>query len=249
MASAPGPWDPPPRASRRKPAAGFFVWIVLLAALGLGLWQLADLLPGQQRTTEDYALMIRNLIMIVAGSSGLIFMRQAGIGRAARDILAWIGVGLILLLGYAYQDEIRLVNARLLATLVPGYAASSGENELVLTARSDGHFHVIATVNGTSVDFLADTGASDIVLSPNDARRVGINAHGLIFSRMYETANGPGRGAPVTLRSLEVGPIRLANLAASVNQADMTNSLLGMTFFRNIASFEVRGRSMFIRWR
>ena len=80
-------------------------------------------------------------------------------------------------------------------------------------------------------------------------RRVGIDGSGLIVSRVYETATEIGRGAPVTMRSLEVGPIRLANLAASVNQADMSGSLLGMTFFRNVTSFEVRGRTLFIRRR
>ena len=249
MTSAPGPWDPPPRPPRRKPAIGLFVWIVLLAAMALGIWQLSTLLPGQPRTTEDYALMIRNVIMIVAGSSGLIFMRRIQFGRAARDICIWIGVGVILVLGYGYQDELRQVGARLLATLVPGYAASTGAHEMVLTVGADGHFHVIGTVNGTAVDFLVDTGASDIVLSPGDARGVGIDVRDLTYSRMYETANGVGRGAPVTLASLRVGPIQLSNLAASVNQAEMRYSLLGMTFFRDVAAFEVRGHNLFIRSR
>ena len=136
-----------------------------------------------------------------------------------------------------------------MAALVPGYAASSGDDELVLSARNDGHFHIIGAVNGTSVDFLVDTGASDIVLSPDDARSVGLDPRTLDFSRTYQTANGQGRGAPVTLRSLQVGPLRLANQAASVNRAEMPNSLLGMAFFRNVASFEIRGRNLFIRWR
>jgi aspartyl protease family protein len=249
MANAPGPWDPPPSAPRGKPAAGLFVWIVLLATLVLGIWQLSVLLPGRQHTTEDYALLVRNMIIIVVGSSSLIFMRRTAIGRAARDLGIWIGIGFIILLGYTYQDELWHVNARVMATLVPGYVARSGEKELVLSVSPDGHFHVAGTVNGAPVDFLVDTGASDVVLSPQDARRVGFDVHGLNFSRVYETANGIGRGAPVTLRSLGVGPILLADLAASVNQTDMTGSLLGMTFFRRVASFEVRGNNLFIRWR
>jgi len=127
MANAPGPWDPPSRPARRRPAMGLVVWIVLVVATGLALWQLSELLPGRQRTTEDYALVIRNVIMIIAGSSGLIFMRHIAVGRAARDILIWTGIGVVLLIGYAYQDELRHVTARVMATLVPGYAASSGE--------------------------------------------------------------------------------------------------------------------------
>ena len=91
----PGPWDPPPR---RKPAMGFYVWIVLIAAVCLALWQLSVLLPDQQRTTWDYALMLRNLIVIIGATGGLIFMRRIAFGRAARDILVWTGIVGILVL-------------------------------------------------------------------------------------------------------------------------------------------------------
>jgi len=83
----PGPWD------HRAPEAsnGFYVWIVLIAALCLVLWQLSVLLPDQQRTTWDYALMLRNLIVIMAATGGLIFMRRIAFG-ARPDILVWTGI-------------------------------------------------------------------------------------------------------------------------------------------------------------
>jgi predicted aspartyl protease len=52
----------------------------------------------------------------------------------------------------------------------------------------------------------------------------------------------------VTLDSLRAGPVQLTDLAASINQTKMRNSLLGMTFFQNVASFEVRCHNLFIRW-
>jgi aspartyl protease family protein len=106
---------------------------------------------------------------------------------------------------------------------------------------------VTATVNGLPVDFLVDTGASDIVLSPADAARLGYAPESLHFTRQYVTANGIGRGAPVRLGSLAVGPIAYADLPASVNEAPMAESLLGMTFLRRLESYEVRRDVMILR--
>jgi predicted aspartyl protease len=46
--------------------------------------------------------------------------------------------------------------------------------ELWISSMGDGHFYIIAEVNGTPIMFLADTGASHIVLSPADAEKLGI---------------------------------------------------------------------------
>jgi aspartyl protease family protein len=110
-----------------------------------------------------------------------------------------------------------------------------------------GHFTVTATVNGRPVDFLIDTGASDIVLSPADARRIGYDPDRLSFTRQYYTANGIGRGAPVRLDSLAIGPIAYDGLTASVNEAPMSESLLGMSFLRRLDSYEVRRDVMILR--
>src|SRR3546814_873500 len=100
---------------------------------------------------------------------------------------------------------------------------------------------------GWRVDFLIDTGASEIVLSPADAQRLGYSPENLSFTRQYVTANGIGRGAPIRLDSLAVGPIVYAGLPASVNEAPMGESLLGITFLRRLESYEVRRDVMILR--
>jgi len=119
---------------------------------------------------------------------------------------------------------------------------------MVLTAGQNSHFFVFGKVNGTSVKFLIDTGASDVVLSPDDARRLGINLDGLQFAHVTETANGLGSSASYTLRSLSIGPITLSNVGVLINKSEMRESLLGMTFLRDLASVEIRGRQMFLHW-
>ena len=96
--------------------------------------------------------------------------------------------------------------------------------------------------------FLVDTGASDIVLSPSDAKRLGVDVAQLQFTQDYETANGVGRGAPYTIERLTVGPVLMTVVPASINQTPMESSLLGMTFLKRLDGFEVRGRKLYLRW-
>ena len=107
----------------------------------------------------------------------------------------------------------------------------------------EGAYHVIGQVNGQPVNFLVDTGASDIVLSPADARRLGIDVAALSFTRPYEDRERhPGQGAAFTADSLAIGQLRLSNVAMSINQAPMSTSLLGMSFFKRIDLVRVQGR-------
>ncbi len=103
-------------------------------------------------------------------------------------------------------------------------------------------------VDGTPVRFLVDTGATSVVLSPNDARRLGYDPAKLSFTGFADTANGTVRTAPIRLGNLVVGDIRLTDLPAEVNQAAMGSSLLGMRFLDHLRSYEVRDGMLTMRW-
>jgi aspartyl protease family protein len=118
-----------------------------------------------------------------------------------------------------------------------------------LSESEGGNFYVFGTVNGTPIRFLIDTGASDIVLSPSDARLIGIPTENLDYSRIYGTANGVGHGAMATVSRLTVGPISFSDVPVSINQAPMDSSLLGMTFLRRLKSFSIRNHRLYLRWR
>ena len=120
--------------------------------------------------------------------------------------------------------------------------------ELVLTRRSDGHFHVVAYVNGEPIRFLVDTGASDVALSADAAKAIGINLRTLNYSRRYQTANGIIKAAPVILRDVRIKQLRIYDVDASVTQADMGVSLLGMSFLNRLEGWEARGNKLILRW-
>jgi aspartyl protease family protein len=68
---------------------------------------------------------------------------------------------------------------------------------------------------------------------------LGFDLKSLKFTRVYHTANGTVRGAPVRLRQITLGPIAMRDVRASVNEAPMTSSLLGMSFLSRLSSYKV----------
>src|SRR3546814_13664840 len=102
---------------------------------------------------------------------------------------------------------------------MPSRAVEVAEGVVEVRAGAGGHFVVTATVNGVPVDFLIDTGASDIVLSPADAQRLGYSPENLSFTRPYVTANAIGRGAPIRLPTPPAGPLAHTSLPPPVTEA------------------------------
>jgi aspartyl protease family protein len=94
----------------------------------------------------------------------------------------------------------------------------------------DGHYYLTLKINGTEVTFIVDTGASGLVLSLEDAGRLGIDEGSLLFLGEASTANGVVRTAQVTLSLVELGPFRNEGFRAYVTQGEMKGSLLGMDY-------------------
>ncbi len=222
-----------------------------LLAFGLGVAVLIAYLlkrfPGAIDSGNAPNLVYGLVLLAAVGGSTVLHFRSRP-GTALRQATVWIGIGLVLVIGYSYRDEFNALRARVTGELLPAQGQVLGEDGVAFRAGRDGHFHVEAMVDGERVLFLVDTGASDVVLSPEDAERLGIDTRSLTYSDAYDTANGVGYGAPIRLRSVEIGPIGLTDVAASVNQAPMDSSLLGMTFLRRLSGYEVRGETLTL-WR
>ncbi|MGH8661547.1 MAG: retropepsin-like aspartic protease family protein [Burkholderiales bacterium] len=117
---------------------------------------------------------------------------------------------------------------------VASAAPTRGGNSVTLIADARGHFTTIGVVNGVSLRFLVDTGATAVVLSSADARRAGVNY--LSGTRaLTQTANGVVPVYAVKLDSLRIGDITLNNVDASVIEGDkLPVALLGMSFLNRM---------------
>lgn len=104
----------------------------------------------------------------------------------------------------------------------------------------DNHFRLTLIINEVPVDFLVDTGASQVVLTQRDAARVGLDPDNLAYIGTAFTANGEVATAPVRLDSVILGDIRDTRVPASVNSGQMESSLLGMSYLSRFESIEIR---------
>jgi len=123
-----------------------------------------------------------------------------------------------------------------------------GPVEVKIRKRLDGHFTVKAEVNGAATTMIVDTGASTIVLSPEDAKKAGIDVSRLNFTVPVITANGRTVAAKVRLNTVAVGPLQREDVDALVAEPKALNeSLLGMSFLGRLRSYEFSGDFLTLR--
>ena len=119
---------------------------------------------------------------------------------------------------------------------------------MTIKAGNGGHFLVDGTVDGVAVRFLVDTGATRVVLTPEDAKRIGLHVRDRHFTQKSRTAGGIVRAAPVTLRELRIDHLTMRDVEASVNEAPIGISLLGMTFLSRLDGYRVEGDKLILEW-
>ena len=116
------------------------------------------------------------------------------------------------------------------------YASSSSgdtRQKVTLAADSSGHFYAQGQVNGGSVRFLVDTGATLIALPASTANRLGI-AYRTGRRGLLQTAAGPTVAYKIKLDTVRLGGIRLQNVDAVVLEGGLAIALLGMSFLNRV---------------
>ncbi len=222
-----------------------WLWLAVAAIGAIALLlALSGRFPGALEEQGGLPWLLYLLCWLALAGSGVVLAVRRAPLKQLRNAAIWLAIGLALVIGYSFKDEL---GSRLLGELVPQRGIANPDGSVSFRAGTDGHFHVEALINGTRLRLLVDTGASQLVLSPADARRLGFDLDRLDFRHVSETANGPVSGAPVTLREVAVGSVRLADVAASVNGAAMSESLLGMSFLSRLSGLEVSGDRLTLR--
>ena len=107
-------------------------------------------------------------------------------------------------------------------------AGGSG-GKIVLTAGSGGHFMSQGSINGRSVQFMVDTGATMVALGVQDAKRLGIDYESAPRGTM-STANGSVTAWRVQANTVRVGDVEIHNVDAVVLPVAMPYVLLGNSF-------------------
>lgn len=124
-------------------------------------------------------------------------------------------------------------------TITPRQSVVNGTT-IVLPRARDGHYYLTLDINNVPVEFVVDTGASQVVLTQDDAKRIGLNPSSLSYLGTASTANGTVRTAAVRLNTVSLGAITDTSVRAVVNDGQMFGSLLGMTYLSNFDSITIK---------
>ena len=143
----------------------------------------------------------------------------------------------------AYEDGIAAhnVKARDAQEQAQRRARQKSLFDTEIAADAMGHYRADAQINGVSVTALIDTGATEVALTYEDARRIGISVSPRDFTGRSRTANGEGRYAPVTVSEISIGNISVQNVRAHVTEpGKLSITLLGMSFLGRLSRADMR---------
>lgn len=106
--------------------------------------------------------------------------------------------------------------------------AANGDIVITLKQGQSGHYMATGKINGESVKFIVDTGASDVAIPMKVAKKLGLPLGQQLTTI---TANGYGTAYDTGLKSIELGDIKLTGIRASVSEGLVgEEALLGMSF-------------------
>ena len=110
------------------------------------------------------------------------------------------------------------------------------EKQRISIARGDGgHYWASGAINGQSVQFLVDTGATAIAMNESQAKYLGIDYRAQGSAVRVNTAAGSAHGWSLTLDRVSVGALQVLGVKAIVLQGDSPReTLLGMSFLNQV---------------
>lgn len=124
--------------------------------------------------------------------------------------------------------------------------SGSGKSFKIPMARN-GQYVTEARINGREVTMLVDTGASQIALPEDLARKIGIFLQPSDYKTPVQTANGIAKAAATNLRELRLGPIRLKNVEALVLEDGLLSTpLLGMSALGKLERFDISNDTLIL---
>ncbi|MGI9413512.1 MAG: retropepsin-like aspartic protease family protein [Hyphomicrobiales bacterium] len=200
------------------------------AYLGLAEGRFADIARGAA-------------LSVIVGVAFLTSTRERG-GPVFQQAAVWVAIVITAGAAYSYRTELIGAGQRLAGGVQPtatvaaqdeSYDRETDRRTVAIRANQGGQFDVDTLINGTHVSMIADTGATLVTLTHEDARRIGIDVNGLDYTVKLRTANGITHGALIDVDEIEVGGILVRQVPVIVSQPDVLHrSLLGMSYLRQV---------------
>jgi aspartyl protease family protein len=129
----------------------------------------------------------------------------------------------------------------------PEERQKAGFREVSIAADPRGQYAADVLIDGSPVRMMVDTGATVVAVSASAAARIGL-APGGGPKWMIRTANGDSRASPVTLRTVSLGGLYMADVQALILAPEAGDvNLLGASFLRRLVSVEQRDGVLVLR--
>jgi aspartyl protease family protein len=172
------------------------------------------------------------VLLGVAVAGWFIAENRNSLGKTMRMALAWGLIFLGVVAGFGLWTDVR-------TDIIPRQSVVADGARVEVPRAFDGHYYLTLRLDGTPVDFVVDTGASDIVLSREDAARIGLDPQALAYTGVAMTANGQVRTARARLGEILLGGIADQDVMVSVTDGEMPGSLLGMAYLQRFSRIEI----------
>ncbi|HEX7822788.1 MAG TPA: TIGR02281 family clan AA aspartic protease [Sphingobium sp.] len=115
---------------------------------------------------------------------------------------------------------------------------------VTIPMQADGHYWVDASVNGQTVRFLVDSGASITAVAQSTADRLGLAPDPMGRTMVMQTANGAMTAARSTIPVMAIGTIQASELPVVVSATFGDTNVLGMNFLNKLKSWRVEDGNM-----
>lgn len=197
-------------------------------------------------TNGDQALsfvyLIGCLVLVVSG----LLVRRVPIGQGLKMFAGWVLIFLAAFVAFTLKDDFMALGHRVMAE-----ARGEGQmvrvgSELRIRKSDDGHFWVDGRLNGETVRFLVDSGATTTSISERTAQRAHVEA-GDGFPVMVETANGVVTARRGVAQRLVVGTIERRGMTVMVSEAFGPTDVLGMNFLSSLSGWSVQGQWLVLK--
>lgn len=189
-------------------------------------------MTGDTIATAGYLILLGLML-----AAGLWTQARKDISRTVQHVIIWvlIFVGAIAAVGL-WQDVER--------TLSTQSNTTDGSGQITVKRSDDGHYYLTLQINDMPVQFVVDTGATDIVLNHATALRIGLDPDTLNYGGRASTANGTVNTAFVRLNSVTLGEITDTDVDAVVTAGELNEPLLGMGYLQHWGHIEISGNQL-----
>lgn len=183
-------------------------------------------------TGDDVARLAYLALLLTAVGGYFVAESRANLGQNLRHALIWVLIFVGVLAGVSLWSDIR-------DDISPQQSVIQDTGQIVLPRAFDGHFYATLRMNGQPIDFIVETGANNIVLTKEDAARIGVEMNALRFYGRAMSANGEVRTAPARIAKVELLGVQDFGVEVWVNEGEMPRSLLGNDYLQRFEKIEI----------